>query len=696
MHTGRGDVDIDLQHLARALADRWRLILAVTLVATLAAFVFAWSATPLYQAETRILIELRESTYTRNAGSMADDAPIIDDEGVTSQVEIVGSSDILRQVAEELELTERAEFRDGGILAALGLSGGDAAGALGAAVDIMREKLSVFRVEDSRVIVVRFSSEDPELAARVPNAIAETYIEEQRQAKIASNTNATEWLAPEIADLRDRVREAEAAVAAFRADSDLLLVQNDSTLNSQQLSELSSELSDIRARRATAEARAAGVRVALESGASLASVPEVLESPIIQRLRERQVQLNAEIADLSTTLLEDHPRMQGLRSQLDAMSARIRDEAENVLESLQNEAAAARRSEAQLREELDAVKAASAEAGTDAVELRALEREAAAQRQLLESYLTRYREASARADRNYLPVDARIFSRAMPPLDPYYPKFGPILAATFLGSLLLMAIGIMLSELFTGRAMRAAPLPAEVEPVPSIVMPAAAAAPAGDGEHDHDDHGEEVMMETGGSLSVPAAAQFLMGSGASRAVFLSPEGEEASAASVMVARELADAGVRVVFLDLTFTGTPSNLMLDGRSHTGITNLLAAEAQFTETIHGDLYSECHVIPVGTADARRAMRAADRLPIILTSLTTAYDLVVIECGPADAASIRRVVSDDTQVLLGALEPGDEKIAQAGESLGEAGYRDVVRVTPGAGRFPPAEPRGAASAS
>ena len=112
---------------------------------------------------------------------------------------------------------------------------------------------------------------------------------------------------------------------------------------------------------------------------------------------------------------------------------------------------------------------------------------------------------------------------------------------------------------------------------------------------------------------------------------------------MLVAREVADAGLRVLLLDLTASGAASRPMLESAAYAGITNLLASEAQFADVIHADLYSDCHVIPVGTADPVRAMRAADRLPIIMDSLTTAYDVVVVECGPADAEAIRRLVGE-----------------------------------------------------
>ena len=181
-----------------------------------------------------------------------------------------------------------------------------------------------------------------------------------------------------------------------------------------------------------------------------------------------------------------------------------------------------------------------------------------------------------------------------------------------------------------------------------------------------------------GEVGIESAAERLIAGGATRAIFVSPEGDEGAAAAVMVAREVADAGLRVLLIDLTASGAASRPMLDGVSYPGITNLLASEAQFTDAIHTDHYSDCHVMPVGTANPARAMRAADRLPIIMESLTTAYDVVVVECGPADAESIRRLVADGTEIMVSVIEPDDE-VAAAAEALKAGGYRRIMLVTP-----------------
>lgn len=715
VQSNTGDVDVDLRQLFASLISNWRRLAFVVFVATGLAFVFAMLATPHYRAETKLLIETRESVFTRPDGSGENDRPMLDEEGVTSQVEIIGSTDLLKQVAKKLDLASLPEFDAAAEMSAIsrllvivGLKSDPAELPPEERVlKAMRERLVVYRVEKSRVIGIQFSSEDPKLAAAVPNAIADAYLEFQRGSKLESSAEAVDWLKPEIADLSKRVKDAEAKVAAFRAQSDLLVGQNNSVLATQQLAELSSELSRVRANRSAAQATAQSVRQALKDGGSLDAIPEVLSSGLIQRLRERQVQLRNDIADLSTTLLPNHPRIKALNSQLADLNAQIRIQAEKVLTGLVNEAAAATKREQQLLADLNTLKAESARASVDEVELRALEREAAVQRALLESYLTRYREAASRQDRNYLPVDARVFSRAIVPSEPYFPKVVPIVGAAFVGSLLLMAIFTLLQELFSGRAMRPAS-GSRVAPVTQVAMPVRRVAElpetveplamARDDEPRMAEETEELVLREAlpvrrraevadndafdaaahPGISIERAAERLIASGAARAIFVSPEGDEAAATAVLVAREVADVGLRVLLLDLTATGAASRPMLDGGRYPGITNLLASEAQFTDVIRADHYSECDVLPVGTADPARAMRAADRLPIIIESLTTAYDLVVIECGPADADEIRRLVGEGTEVLVSFIQHGEE-IADVAEGLRAGGYEDVILVTP-----------------
>lgn len=669
-------IDVDLRVLFLSLVRNWKRILLASLLATAAAFVYVMTATPEYKSEARLLIETRESIYTRSPAGPDADRSLLDEEGVTSQVQVITATELLKTVADKLDLAGKAEFDPAAdlsiadrVLIMTGLMNDPAELPEEERVlKALREKLNVFRVEKSRVIVVEATSEDAALAAAIPNAIADAYIAVNQAAKLQINSDATSWLEPEIEDLRAKVREAERKVADYRANSDLLIGQNNSSLAQQQLSEFSTELSRVKAQRSTAEARAASIRAALKNGASLDAMPEVLSSALIQRLRERQVQLNSDIAELSTTLLDGHPKIRALRSQLSDLDRQVRAEAQKVMTGLDNEARTAKFREAELVAELNRSKAESARAGGEEVELRALEREAAAQRELLESYLTRYREAASRNERNYLPADARVFSRADVPAEPFSPKKVPIIAAAFAGSLLLMAIATLVSELFSGRAMRERVFAVDA-PAGEVIVPAPARAASND-----------AGPERFGGVTAADAAETLISSGATRAIFVSPEGDNAAASAVIVARAVADAGLRVILLDLTSTGAASRPMTDGAKRRGVTDLLCAEASFSETIHPDLYSNSHIMPTGTANAARAMRAVERLPMILDALGAAYEMVVIECGAADAAAVDRLIGDDGDVLLSVIDPADALVVTTAENLASAGY-EVTPVAPSA---------------
>ena len=288
------------------------------------------------------------------------------------------------------------------------------------------------------------------------------------------------------------------------------------------------------------------------------------------------------------------------------------------------------------------------------------------------------RGAPSRGTHNYLSVDALTLSDSAVPIEPYFPKVWPITGAALAATMLLLSIGILLSELFSRLAMRPAH-GAYLEPVEQVRMPvfepAVVRNPAPRAAVQPTEPVEEADY---GEVSAHAAAGMLIAGDATRALFVSPEGDGAAASAVMVARDVADSGLRVLLVDLTAMGTASTPMLDGANLPGITDLLAGTAKFTDVIHADHYSDCHVIPVGNVDPSLAIRAFERLPIIMNTLNAAYDVVIVECGPVGADSIRRLVSEGTEVLVSVLEPHDA-VMVARNDLASSGYEGLTLVTP-----------------
>ncbi|MBY5642973.1 GumC family protein [Rhizobium leguminosarum] len=702
------DVDIDLGQLVRAVWARRLRILAITLVGAGVAFAGAKIMSPQYRSETRILIEPRAPAFAST--QQANDAsagPLMDELNIASQVQLLQSADLLKKVINDLKLYNLPEFDDAAsgsamssILVRLHLKKNPLENPPEERViDAFIERLQVYQVPGSRVIGITFTSKDPKLAAAIPNAMANVYLSTQSGAKLDSNSEATRWLEPEIEGLRQKVSEAEKKVAEYRTSHGLLQTNGTTTFPAQQLNDISAELTRVRGDKANAEARAQAVRNALSSGEASDTLPDIMSSQAIQRLKGTESGLQSQISDLQTSLLNNHPRLKSLRAQLSDIRTQIRQETQKILASIENESKVADLRASELERQSDTVQANSARAGEDEVGLNALEREANAQRQLLETYLVRYREAASRADSNSSPADARIVSRAVEPVDPYFPKVVPIVVVAAVATLIMSAIVIMLAELFSGRALRPTDAASETIEAEAVVedkhVPQAAPIAAAAGKPvrpsmlavvaDEDDTIEDVKVadeapedepEDDNEFSVASVAEYLTGSRAPLAIAISPTGDNGSAATVSLTRMLADAGRRVILIDMTGSGYPTELMAEDEAALGVTDLLCGEAAFGDTIHGDRFSDAHLIPQGQSDVRRAMRGVDRLSLLLDALAAAYDLVVVECGSADVAGVSRLTrSRDVEIILSLPEVEETIFVALMTEFQAAGYERVV---------------------
>src|SRR3954470_23704987 len=477
------DEEMNLGAVARAIWRRKGSIIGPTLIITAAAFIAVALMTPRYKSEARVLVEGRENIFLRPEVDKAMvERGSIDAETVTSQVQLILSRDLAREVIKDLNLTESPEFNAAlnefsslSFLRTIGILKDPMSMALEERVlAAYYDRLTAFAIDKSRVITIEFQSADPELAARGANLIAEKYLSFQQVAKQDQARSAGQWLSGELEKLRTKVSEAEAKVEEYRAKSNLFVGSNNTSLVGQQLTELSSQVNAARAQKADSEARARQIREALRAGQSLDS-SDVTNSELIRRLSEQRVTLRAQLAEQSSTLLPQHPRIKEMRAQIADLDQQIRSEGDRLVRSLENEAKVAGARLETLSSSLDGLKKQAASTSGEDVQLRALEREAKAQRDLFESYLAKYREASARDSIAAAPADARIISRAAASNIPYFPKKMPIILIAALGTFCLATAFVVAGALLSGETYRPVTRAADADPV---VMAAPAARPA--------------------------------------------------------------------------------------------------------------------------------------------------------------------------------------------------------------------------
>lgn len=458
------DARIDVSAVLGAVIARLPRIIIVTLVLLALAFVAMMFMPRLYESSASILVEPRSNVYTRSANEQAPTSNGNETGVVSSQIELIKSRDTLLKVIDQLDLRSVPEFNGtggGGFspMAMISSLLGRKATPVSideTVLDNLLGRMTVIQERDSRIISVLVRSQDPQLAANIANAVANAHVTRRAQLSISDTAEASGWLLDEIGRLRVSVKEAETAVANYKVSNDLFTGPNNTSLVDQQLSTIAGQINAAQERRNQAASRAALIRGMLDRGQSIEGVSDVRDSAVIQNLSEEKARLRSEKAQKAATLLPSHPTMRAITAQIEELDAQISAEGRRVADALEAEAQIEGDLQASLETDLSRTKTSASTATQDGVTLDGLQREAKAQRDLLEAYLLRYNEAFSKTETNSALPDVRVVSEAAPSVVPASPKTQMILLAVGIVALAGQIGLIVFGELISGRAIVAA------------------------------------------------------------------------------------------------------------------------------------------------------------------------------------------------------------------------------------------------
>jgi polysaccharide biosynthesis transport protein len=690
------DGDIDMRSLGLALWQRKAWILWPTLLVAMVAAIGVNMVTPRYKSEARILYDGRENVFLRPEAEKSANAEraAADPETLTSQVQLVLSRQLALEVIAQLKLNDLPEFdpvlRPTSILRHI-LS------LLGISRDLMAmtpeervleswyDRLTAYPVDKSRVIVIEFQSSDPMLAARVTNAIADAYLRMEQSARQEQTRGAGQWLAGEIEKLRRKVADAEAKTEEFRSQTNLLVGTNNTTLSNQQLGELNSQVVAARGQRADSETRAKIIRDMLRKGESI-EASDIVNSELVRRLSEQRGTLRAQLAEQSSQLLDGHPRIKELKAQIGDLDKQIRAEAEKLVRTLENEARIAGARVDASSANLDMVKRQAASTNEQDVQLRALDRESKAQRDLLESYLAKYRETTARETIGSAPPDAKIISAAIASNTPYFPKKLPIVAVATLITLILSAGLVTTGELLRASAGGAAPDRIERRSEPTVDLAARTRA-AMAGRRD-DEPAFDVEKPSHPLLGMPLGsvddvaqrlrANVALGRGV--AVFAATAGTPTAAPALALARALA-GNAKVVLVGLVPDAAAREALGLEPNTTGVADVVSGAASFGQVIRRDKGSRVHLVAFGRPDVGiDAIVNSRRFLTMIEALAKAYDHVVVDAGDLASGALRLAANAPRGVLI-ASSDAQRDAASASRMLSGAGFTDIAVMTPAA---------------
>ncbi len=452
----------------RTINKRKWSILGLALAITLLAYLFVSSIRPTFRAGTTILIEQQ-----RNKIVSIEDlySGVSNRDNLQTQMEILKSRELAVKVAEKLKLARHPEFdprqeeppywkrwlASAGLnLADIGLAAPEVDGVkdkdmasdaavMPAVVGRILGQLSVEPTRNSQLVRVGFDSYDPQTAAGVANAVVETFIENDLEARYQMTRKASDWLSERIRGLREKGEVSERALQQFREKEGILvargITQSDVT---GQLDEISTTFNEAARRRAEAESKYNQIRgIRSTSVAAYDSVPAVMNQPMFARTREAEIEMEKRVAELSSRYGKEHPRMIQAQAELKGAHENSRRALEIVLASIAREYETTRASEAAAERKLSKTKSEIQEFNRKEFQLTLLERDVAANRQLYEMFLGRSRETSAVGDLQS--TAARVIDPALPPGSPYKPDtrrmtLNALMAGLFVGVILALLL----------------------------------------------------------------------------------------------------------------------------------------------------------------------------------------------------------------------------------------------------------------
>ncbi|MBI4922785.1 MAG: GumC family protein [Devosia nanyangense] len=651
------DLRMDAGALMGALWARAIRIVVVTALLVVATFALLLFVPKQYESVASLLVEDRTSSFTQTATTQTPttNSGITIDALMSSQVELVKSRDTLLAVVDTLNLRSVAEFNGAAanpltmILTLVGRKP-EPKSIDETVLQNLNERLTVIRERDSAVLSVYARSADPQLAAKIANAIAAEHVRRRATQLVTDTAEATAWLQQQIDTLRVKVQEADTMVANYKSDNSIFAGTNGTTLPDQQISDIGKQITDAQQLKNAAEQHADLIRKLIASGQSVDGVEDVRNSAVIQSLMNSRATLQSTLAEKLATLLPAHPTIVALNAQIAQINTQIRSEAKRIADGLDAQVTIEDGVIQSLNDDLARARLAASTQTKDSVTLDSLTREAKAQRDLLDGYLLKYRDASGRTDTGSVLPDVRVITQAAPSVVPASPKTALILGAVGVVALVLQVGTVLFGELMSGRAVYDRTLHEAVEPEFESVgedgEDIAAEAEAAEDDVDLADMPEPAYEAAAVASPVvappraePVAApeprhravadgQLALSNlsadialGRVRVVLLAAV-SEARDAAIVADRLVSDAlhkGLSICRVDAG-SGRPSTAL-------GITDLCGEQASFGDVVH-KVREGLAEVPWGhlTTLDRRSMRPVT----LLEALGDIYEVVIVSTG------------------------------------------------------------------
>jgi len=437
---GLEEEGFQLEEYWEVIKRRKNLLIYISLSVVIAAMIWAFMQTPVFEARGTLMIEKDQRNVLMFADSYALQTGARN-EDLNTQVKILKSRTLARDVIEDMKLLEqggskkKTSFGLGSLLSLFKKKKEVSKEALmSSAVSGFLGILKVQIIPDSRLVDVSYRSANPGLAANVVNTLFDRYIDFNLRMKTESTKLASDFLTTQIEDLRNTLSRKERELQEYGKRKELFYLSGEETTVVEKFADLNKAFTEAQIYRINKESIYRELK-----GKSFENYPEVRTNQLVQNLKKEHSSVEVEYKRKAQIFKDSYPEMQRLRSQLASLQQRIdketRDIGRKALQEAEGEYQSAKKKEDSLANLLGRQKQDVVATNTNAIYYTSLKIEVTNMRNLLEHLVKKEKESMLSSRLEGLQTsNIKVIDRAELPLSPVFPKKKSIfIMALFLG-----------------------------------------------------------------------------------------------------------------------------------------------------------------------------------------------------------------------------------------------------------------------
>jgi succinoglycan biosynthesis transport protein ExoP len=629
--------------LSTLFRHRWLMAIVIG-VALAAALVYNSVTVPIFEARARLIIEPNSTEIVPFRGASMEDQGRLD--YFVTQIEVLRSRALVHRTLEQLGLLNPDSKEQVQQVSSL-LSG--------LAVTPLKSDLG-----ESRVVSVAYKSANPDLAARVINGLAQTYVDQNLESRRQGSLVAFESLNQRLAELRNDVSATQGAIQRYREQKDSVSLGDQGNIVVQKLAQLNSAVTVARMDRLEKQTLYQQLKKIQEGGAPLDTFSPILANSFVQGLKAELAGMQRERGQLAERLGDAHPDMIRINTSIAAAQRRLNDEMAKIVEGIENDYIGAQSREKVMAEALESQKREVLELSQKSIGFSALQRDAASTQQMFDTVLQRVKETEITGALQT--NNAKILDRAEVPRTPILPRSRLNLIVAILGGGFLAVALAFTREYMNPRLVKRDDITsslglAVLGTTPRInrlkALSAVGALPPS--------FQEAVRAIRTRILLSPIA-------GAARALAVtSPNpGEGKTVIACNLAASMATAGRRVLLVDADMRRPQLHQIYKIPKSPGLSDLLMNGVKSSEAIVASSVPGLYLMAAG-ANFTSPSEALDsqRLTRLIEGFGEYFDVVILDCPPvmpvADATIIANAAGSVLFVVgSGTTSRGDAQVA------------------------------------